>query len=348
MVCRLILLWLAVFFVSCSASKDISFEVPVFGKQYRVNTTVLNDSYVYGHAWNLLTCDSLLIVVDMGQEDIIHIFNRNTGVFLKSAGKKGNGPGELASPGSVALDKAKGILYVNDDERKVVFRYCLKNIVNDLASYLVEIKLDDEVPNVSRICCLRDSLFIAEGKKDRLLIFTPSGIKQTYNEFNATDKFKTPQEWSRFLQQCSKNSVSPDGRKYATATSLGAILEIFSIADNRIKLTNTGYFIEPVFDLKGTSVIPNEHTIGGFAFMSTTDKYIYATIFGTVNPVKMPHVIWKFDWNGNPVASYETNSEIECFAVDEATETVYASVYKDGEQVLAKIDLKDATGIQKD
>lgn len=123
---------------------------------------MLNDSYVYGHAWDILTYDSLLILVDIGQEDVIYLFNRNTGLFLKSTGKKGRGPGELVSPGSVTLDKRKGILYVNDNERKAIVQYCLKNIKNDSVSPLEEMKLSDGVPNLSRIYYLRDSLFIAD------------------------------------------------------------------------------------------------------------------------------------------------------------------------------------------
>lgn len=345
---KLVGFFVLISFIGCANNKKISYSPPVFEKQYRVKSTIINDSSVYSHAWNMLVYDSLLLLVDVNLEDNIYIFNRNTGTFLKSIGKKGAGPGELVNPENFTLDNVNGVLYVNDYDRKKILQYYLGNIMNEMQPTYNEIQLGGDVLNCSRINYLKDSFFVSNGFKDRLLVLSPSKIELINKNVQHLPQLNADNEWYRYLSKYSTSLAKPDGKKYVTVTSLGAIMEIFSISEDKIELENTDYFYEPIFDLKNGSVLPNEQTIGGFAYLSVTDNYIYATIFGTVNPVKRPHIIWKFDWKGNPIASYETEHEIVCFTIDEASEQVYASVYKDGEQVLAKIDLKDATEVQKE
>jgi hypothetical protein len=100
-------------------------------------------------------------------------------------------------------------------------------------------------------------------------------------------------------------------------------------------------FYEPVYGLEpslgAVMVTLIDETVFGFYSLSSTDSFLYAAIYGKVNPTEQPKIIWKFDWEGNPVTTYNCNYSIDGFVVDEQTDQIYAFVYNtDGELALAR------------
>ncbi|HAC22794.1 MAG TPA: hypothetical protein DCF91_12000 [Porphyromonadaceae bacterium] len=326
--------------VSCK-NEDVTFAEPVFPEIYRVDARILNDDFMFRHGYQPHVYDSLLIVGNMSDKDIICIFNKNTGALIESLGQLGNGPYELITPIAFSVNRSSGYLYVNDYGRKDILQYDLNKIVRGTEDYVTAIRLSEDSKDRNNFLFVKDSLFISNGFADRVALVSPSQIKDKIEACSAVVGFESPQTWNQFMSSYSCNAVSPDGKKFASATLIGGIVELYSIDGDNIKEGRKKLFYEPIFDKKGMAYNPTPETIYGFCHLSVTDAYLYATAHAKVNPTTMPNTIWKFDWKGNPIASYTCKYPIENFTVDEAAGKAFAVVYTDaGEQALAVIDLK--------
>jgi hypothetical protein len=86
---------------------------------------------------------------------------------------------------------------------------------------------------------------------------------------------------------------------------------IYSIDNQGIKLETRKNFYQPVYGsepgLGGAMVTFIDETIFGVYSFSSTDSFLYATVYGKVNPTEHPKTIWKFDWNCNPIIAYNCN-----------------------------------------
>lgn len=325
--------------VSCK-NEDVAFAEPVFPEIYNVEARILNDDFMFRHGYQPQVYDSLLLVSNMSDNDIICVFNKNNGTLIKSLGRLGNGPYELITPIAFSVDQSGGYLYVNDYGRKDILKYDLNKIVKGAEDYVTAISLGDEIKDRNSFLFVKDSLFITSGVFDRIALVSPSQIKDKIEACSAVLSFESPLTWNQFMSSYSCNAISPDGKKFASATLIGGIVELYSIEGNNIKEREKKFFYEPIFDKKGEAYNPTPETIYGFCHLSATDAYLYATAHAKVNPTTMPNTIWKFDWKGNPIASYTCKYPIENFTVDETVGKAFAVVYTEaGEQALAVIDL---------
>lgn len=341
----IIYLCLILVFLFPSCEHKISYEAPVFQQQYVVIPRVLNDDYLFRYAHQPQLFDSLLIVGDMNDANNVCLFNRYSGALIEAFGEIGNGPGELVTPMGYSVDYQNGYLYINDYGRKSLLQYDLKEVQDGTAPPFREIKLSGEIGERSKILHLKDSFFVAESPFCRLLIATPEHTIQKVMQTFDGREFETDKDWFAFMNTYSCQAISPDGRKYVSATMFGGILEIYTLEGDTMERSAVKYFYKPIFDKKGIVYNPTPETIYGFCCLSATDKFLYATVHGTVNPTSMPTAVWKFDWDGNPVASFECGCPIENFTVDEESGLIYATVYnKEGELYLASMDMPALSG----
>jgi len=81
----------------------------------------------------LYIIDNVLIVHEMEpeKEKAIHLFDKNTFSYITSTGFIGRGPGEIASPGRIGIDKKNRILWVQDHGNKVMWKFPMDSILND-------------------------------------------------------------------------------------------------------------------------------------------------------------------------------------------------------------------------
>lgn len=338
------LIGITVFFIQCK-KEQISYKAPIFDQKYNAEVQIINDEYTFRYAHQPQLFDSLLIVGDMSTNENVCVFNRYNGSLIKSFGKIGNGPEELVIPVTYSVDKADGYLYINDYGRKNIVQYNLKEIDSEQNMKSHSFKLSEDIENRNKILFIKDSFFITDGFNDRLALITPTRIiKKLTNTPNLRDKFELDKDWFAYMQAYSHMAASPNGKKFVSATMIGGIIEIYNVQKEDIKLHRTIYLYEPIFDKKEHVFQANKETIYGFCHLSATNQFFYATAHGKVSPTTMPNTIWKFDWNGKPIASYTCKYNIENFTVDEEDQLIYATIYnEDGEQVVGIIDMKNAT-----
>lgn len=337
-------IFLVLLLIGCVNKREVEYQVPEFPNKYQVKTTILNDSTIYRNATQILYYDSLLIIADVAMENNALFFDCE-GKYIKSFCKTGNGPGELVTARKFSMDKTTGILYIHDHGKLSMVQYFVDNIIADKQPMFKEKRLEGPIAERPSILFLKDSFFVTTGVNHRLFTSTSSNAILSTNQTSKLSIFESEKENNNYFGEYSCHAVSPSGTKYVSASMFGGIIEIFSITKDKINLEKSLCIFPPVFDKNGLLIIPNEETIYGFACLATTDEYIYVTVFGQKNPKEMPSTIWQFNWEGQPVCSYKTTHPIECFTIDENTQTIFASVYKDGEQVIAKIDLKDVENL---
>lgn len=336
--------WLSFVLISCiivSCVDDVAYEAPVFVNKKPKEIKVLNDEYMFKHGGNPILVDSMLIVSTMVDEHHIAIFNRHTGKLLKEFGKRGPGPSELLIPLTFSIDKSGHILYVCDLGKRSLLGYEIPKILEVETPKYESIKISNEFAQSSMVCFLKDSLFYAPSLKDgRILVGVPFEVRWMIDsETPDANKFPTQDDWYNYMNIQSVTAIRPDGRFLAAGSAFGGILEVFDL-DSRKRVV-LKHFYEPIFEQRGHLLRPTSETIGGFAYLAATDKYLYATLHGKVNPTSMPTAICLFDWKGNPVVQYDCgNYAITSFIVTDDDEKVYAvAIGDEGEQILLEIKL---------
>lgn len=76
--------------------------------------------------------DNYLIIGDYRSPDkLIHLFDKNDFHYIASAAYQGQGPGEIANMGHIAIDEAHGKFYVSDHGKQKIFSYDLDSVVNN-------------------------------------------------------------------------------------------------------------------------------------------------------------------------------------------------------------------------
>jgi hypothetical protein len=325
---------------NCSGKPKTVYQAPVFPNQDEMHFEIINDTFLVNGVFYMAICDSLLVMYSPSITPIVNIFNKETGVLIQSVGTIGQGPEELVNPCSGSFDHKNKILYVFDAGKRSVFGFNIPNIIHNTRPFLEQKRIWEQEYRISDIYYhLKDSLFIAYGL-DELIVSTThkSSYRKTYTP-DVPDGVK-PDEWKSLLEH-SANTVKPDGSKYVSTSIIGGILDIYSIDDYGIKLETRKNFYQPVYGLEpgldAVMVTLIDETIYGIYSLSSTDSFLYAEVYGKVNPTEHSKLIWKFDWNGNPITAYNCNYAIEDFVADEQTQQIYAFVYNtDGELALAK------------
>ncbi len=90
------------------------------------------EDVLIGRSSTIHTTDSLLFVLDHTSTDsIIHMFDAFTDRHIKSFGKFGQGPDEIARAGQFAFDHDKGEAYVFDYGQQRVMAFNIDSVVSD-------------------------------------------------------------------------------------------------------------------------------------------------------------------------------------------------------------------------
>lgn len=324
-----------------SCANEVTYESPQFIEKHPKGINVLNNDYMFRNGGSPMVVDSLLITSTGDSEHYVAIFNCYTGKLIKEFGRKGPGPNELGRPTTFSVDKLNRLLYVCDWGKQTLLRYDLRKMFEETTPEYESIQMSDDFMRSSQMCFLKDSLFYAPaGKEGRMLVGLPSSVLSVLKSETADkNKFPTKEDWYCYMDASSVKTVRPDGRYLASASSLGGILEIFDL--NSMERVMLKHFYEPIFEQKGHVFRPTPETIGGFMYLAATDKYLYATLQGKVNPTSLPTSICKFDWNGNPIDRYDCGKyAITSFTVTDDDETIYAiAIGEEGEQILLDIKL---------
>ncbi|MDR1344454.1 MAG: 6-bladed beta-propeller [Tannerellaceae bacterium] len=108
----------------------------------RVVEIVIEDPLL-GQNNRLYLMDDYLIIQDHRALDrLIHLFDRSSFEYVGGIANRGQGPGEIANMGFIAVDEARHRFYVNDHGKQKIFSYDLDSVLSNSPSYLPEVKLE--------------------------------------------------------------------------------------------------------------------------------------------------------------------------------------------------------------
>ena len=311
--------------------KELTFIPPEFRQTRHLEGKVLVDTFVMGLCYDIdFYKDYLLVSAYRSDRELLNFFDKNSGLYIKSILPKGRGAGEALSLKDFDLDQATG---------KAVF-YDL--IGNKLTNFIVDSVISHEkagayihsrnYPIYMYRVLQGNNSYIAEGgykeddKRLRLsIVENDSAIYKYYTFPNVKIPGTDAQGIEPAYTYGSRIAISPDKKRLAYSTNYGAILEIFDLTPEQIKLNTIKGFYRPVYSLEKNSIqsIPGE-TVWGFIDLYATDKYIYTIFSGSKNPKDTKNIA-VFDWQGNCLDLYTTDYRLEKICVDEANRKIYAN-----------------------
>ena len=209
----------------------------------------ISDIVVYG---------SKVIVCALNQEDgtIMHIYDKESGEPLKHTLNYGRGPKELLFLSNISFLQESGTMVFFDIIASKRLDIDVDGLMEHGLDAVEEVYWPSRLWNLRNIALENGSLHtynISYLQRDtssveRIELCDRNGnIISTYNEFPVIDDDR-----KRFMMYNNEIiAVSPDEEKFVITTSVGGILEIFSMRDGELKNITTKYFIEPDFSMEG-------------------------------------------------------------------------------------------------
>lgn len=331
--------------LSCINKNSNSYNPPIFAIERAVQAEILNNNCMIGMPAQPIIYDSLLLFIDYSSKNKIQVFNRITGEFIKSFLQKGSAYEEIGSDYLIlSLDHVNGLLYIFDQDKNRLSSFDLNKILKDSVILINNsFIINNRLRNGSEVKVVGDSLFMSVGRgyknNDRFIFSYPTIDKHVYTATSYDSKiFEDANQWVKFMSN-SNFEIAPDGNTLVASTGKnGGILEIYDISDT-VELKCVKKFYKPIF---GKHFSPTRESMAIFKDFCVTNEHIYSTVWlrSTLDLVQYPNTIWKFNLEGEPIASYICNSPIVDFVVDEKSQIAYGFVCEeDGNIAIAKIDL---------
>lgn len=340
----------AISLMICSCS-EAEYGAPEFPVERESEWEIISDELYVNLTYDMWEYKSYLLVpvADLQTGHNLWIYDKNTGKRVWSGINGGRGPGETI--GGIRNTYFKdGILTYYDDMKGSILRYNVDSLLSGVFSFTEE-AYDAPLWTSMMVECGDNRLFMKNvgfasnnlQEVSRFELLDPSGDTLDLYDFWPV---KDVEERFHIYVSCYRYALSPDKRKLAIGTSVGAILETYAVKSNSIRQEAVRFFYEPDIDVSPGGYDYNERTILGFNDIFTTADRLYTTFDGEVNPYwndgdrRTYTKIAVFDWEGNPIELIHTDYSIDKIAYSEAENTIYAAVNDpDGIMYLAKMKL---------
>lgn len=293
-----------------------------------LKSEIINDSFVLASPKALLSYDSLLILVDTRLNDsAFHLFRKSDGGFIKSGGRKGEGPGELLMPGAPFVSQT-GVLSFWDMYKSKVVGYDLKEITTgEKEPYFSEypIKKEDTFTTYLEVVPLSAGRYLYNGNTHKHL-----GIMgcDSYVTCPVLPEITSEEErWA--VMNYSKLALSPDRKHLVQATYIGGVVRGFDISNDKVKEKFLNLYFAPRYELvdgaKPTCIKWCDESRMGFESICATNDYIYLLLNGKCARERpFANEILVMDWDGNIVKKMKLDITVKAITVDEAANTIYA------------------------
>lgn len=303
-----------------------------------------NDSFVFASPKALFVFDSLLIVCDTRCGDnLFYIFNKNSGEFLKTGGEKGEGPGELLSPGKPHLDK-DGFLSYWDVNKSKVITYDLKKIVannkNTQCFSELAVRKGDTFTSYLDVLPLANT-YLYNGNNNKHLGI---GGSESYSSCPELPEISSEEErWS--IMNYSHLALSPNQKYAVQATSIGGIVQGFEIGKNEIKEKFLKLYFPPQYKLvKGVKpawIKWYDESRMGFDNICATDNHVFLLLNGKLAKEKpFSNEVLVMNWDGEIEQKYVLDKTVKAISIDEKENAIYAiSISFDSEPKLIRYEM---------
>lgn len=331
------LLAVVILTAACSSPK-VKYAQPKFPEEEARTFELLTEDQLWGGTVKIFKHGDILAVITHGATDDkwLHLYSLN-GDSIGDYVVSGRGPFEVDYVSGAYL--ADGVLYLMDSvDKKIISVELSVLLTGDLENAVSEDALVDgsnwlaycfPLPN-KRIIGVYSPKIMGDipYEKYRICLFDETGkLLSSYNESPYSEY--SPIGRSYLELATSFKAVSPNGRHLALSTSVGAVLEIFSIVDE-VKHVRTSYYVEPQFEEKGRSVQTSVKSIAGFGYLYGGNEHLF-TVYDGKTSFKDKSKVWFrdiaiFDWNGKPQKLIKTDWSIDAIVTDDDGETFYAVV----------------------
>ena len=339
----------------------LAFEPPIFPDTLHRTVTCLHNDFLF---------DNNSLIHDLGTHILtrtfranltnhyMHIFDKETGAYVKSFGSDGRGPGEFHMNPRIRINE--------DGTKLYAFQWFG---LQDYWSYDVATILDDKPVRPVRED--RIVLYLDEGKRfpggtnnflawqDKRLFVRNHLHRFEIQDTSGNTLYLCNQYPIIPLKQGSDSTVisssyvyatlalKPDMTKFVITIPTGCIVEIFDIeASGSIEKTIEKRFFLPILGQDSPSQIPSSvegESIQGIYELFATDEFIYAKYSGKLyygNDKYLTNTIAVFDWLGNPIRLYVLDWNIYHFFVDSQRNRCYLiGIDADDEIPLGYFDL---------
>lgn len=314
-------------FVSCINKKEgytDSYSCP----SEHLYAKVLNDTFILASPKKLFLKDSLLVVADARCGDnLFYVFSSSSdGVFLKAGGKKGEGPGEVLTPSNAHMND-DGVLSYWDINMNKIVRYDLKKMLCGSKSYFSEFYLDRELVSTSLldVIALKNG-YLFNGNDDKHI-----GIYGTASYVDAPILPDIPShEIGRAIMNKSHWEMAPDEKRMVRVTSIGGIVQCYTVEKNTVEECWSKFFFRPIYKLvegvKPAWIAWSEESQMGFDNLYVTNQYIYLLLNGKYAKAKpFANEVLVMDWSGNIKKKFILDRTVKNIAVDEKKNIIYAT-----------------------
>ena len=279
---------------ACSNRKQdpLAFTLPVFPETVQVTVTPASDDFLLGGAFSMDDMGEFFIVRTFINNHFLHIYKKEPLTYIKSFCSYGQGPGELIAQPKIRIN--------NDNSELYLFHYL--NGGHDLWRYNVENVLQDEgvMPvkqekivlfrnegspypgHGSNFLVWKDKRLFAGSFQHRLEVQDTLGNRLDLYDNYPEVPYQDTIAFKGTYATRSTLALKPDLSRFVIATSVGCIMEIFTVdASGKIEKEIEKRFIPPVYKAKrGLFDYINGQTINGIFGLSVTDELIMRYIAG--------------------------------------------------------------------
>lgn len=323
-----LLVFVTLLFCSCQKKEGYTAELLNCDEIQYLKSEVINDSFVFASPKAILSYDSLLIVVDTRLNDsAFHLFRKSDGGFIKSGGRKGEGPGELLMPGTPFVSPT-GVLSFWDMYKSRVVGYDLKEVTKggkELNFSEYPIKKEDTFTTYLEVAPLSAGRYLYNGNNNKHLGIVGS---DSYVSCPVLPEVTSPEE-ARAVMNDSKLALSPDRKHFVQATYIGGVVRGFDISNDKVKEKFFHLYFAPRYELvegvKPAGIKWCDESKIGFESVCATNEHIYLLLNGKCARERpFANEIVVMNWNGDIIKKMKLDRTVKTMTVDEAARTIYA------------------------
>lgn len=310
----------------------MTFKAPLFPDSVTVKANILNDTIFTMSAWGLASYKDYIILRADIDNYMLHLYDKTSGKRVKSFAKIGRGPQEVLFINNFHVNENDGILTTFSQPERDILVFHLDSIIGNKEHYMdrVSLKGYNQMTFFEAYKCpqgflLYGAKYVPYPEGHRLTLFSNDGkYISSYDEYPVSssprDSINKRDPWGQLLL-C--RTMSPDGTKFAEACQIGGILETFDINRNITHRTLTGYF-KPHYYTEDNRKIFTKNTQFGFLYLQSSNRHLYALTYNGNHSFMPIREIQVFDWQGNPIKKYKTESHLLSICPDEKEGKMYA------------------------
>lgn len=276
-----------------------------------------------------------LVVYDLQSGESYVLFDALSGEYITRFGRIGQGPGEISSGSYGCLSDGRFVVF--DDATKNVTAYDMDTLRNGArhGGFVWRQRYDIGDGQLSRLAFLGDGLFFGAGLLDShyqyILFDSDNHIHDTAVEvYNSEDT--SFDRYTRFLSNQGDLVMNCSGKRLACALNFSSNIDFLAVDEGKIRLVkslrlkNPLYLPESSGGIYSASVTPE--SFWGYISLCSTDKYVYALYSDkkVMESGRCSSTVLVYDWDGNPVRSFQLDVPAFHIAADETDSRLFVSL----------------------